>query len=139
MNSLETRKTHTQKIILFFEEIKNKMDLDTKQFGIIIFMIHILIVVAPVLYLVLGKVNNIFYSCVLFWVGVIYFHFYFSGCFLTRLERHFFKDPTWYGPPILPFEMIGIHLNKNQANNFIYISSIIITIIISIKLFLHIY
>ena len=49
------------------------------------------------------------------------------------------KDDNWYGPPTLPFLLIGYPISKDEANNVIYVSSVLITTTIMVKLFLYLY
>ena len=136
---LNERKKHIKPIIALCEKIKEKLGINNTYFGFLIIMNHILLVGLSVLYLILGNVNKIYFIFILFWILLLFFHFYFNGCFLTRIERHYLKDDKWYGPPTIPFLMLGYPISKDESNNFIYICSFIITILIIVKLFLYLY
>lgn len=135
--NLNERKKHTIHILNLTEKIKEKLGLNNTYFGFFIIIIHILLVGLSILYLILGNVNKSYFIFILFWILLIFFNFYFNGCILTRIERHYLKDDTWYGPPTIPFLLVGYPISKKQANRIIYISSILITITILIKLFLY--
>ena len=135
--NLNERKKHTIHLLNLTETFKEKLGLNNTYFGFFIIIIHILLVGLSILYLILGNVNKIYFIFILFWILLIFFNFHFNGCILTRIERHYLKDDTWYGPPTIPFLLVGYPISKKQANSIIYISSILITITILIKLFLY--
>lgn len=137
--NLNERKKHTKNVIALFEKLKDKLGLNNKYFAFFIIINHLLLVGVAVLYLILGNVNNNYFIFIIFWILLLFFHFYFNGCFLTRIERHYLKDDKWYGPPTIPFLLVGYPISKQEANNFIYICSFIITTIIIVKLFLYLY
>ncbi len=137
--NLNERKKHIKHIITLCEKFKEKLGLNNTYFGFLIIVIHILLVGLSVLYLILGNVNKIYFIFIIFWILLLFFHFYFNGCFLTRIERHYLKDDKWYGPPTIPFLLVGYPISKQEANNFIYICSFIITTTIMVKLFLYLY
>lgn len=139
MITLEERKKHMKYIINQFDTIKKSININEKYFAYLIIITHIIVIGIWVLYLILFKIDYIYFIFILFWILLILFHFYFNGCFLTRIERHFLKDDKWYGPPTIPFLMVGYPITKEEANNFIYMCSFIITTIIMVKLFLYLY
>lgn len=139
MITLKERKKNMNYIIEQLDTIKNKIKINDTLFAYSIITIHIILVGSGILYLLLCKVDNIYFIFILFWILIIFLHFYFNGCVLTRIERHYLKDDKWYGPPIIPFLMLGYPISKQEAINFIYICSFIITTIIMIKLFLYLY
>jgi len=139
MITLEERKKHMKYIINLFDTIKNSININEKYFSYLIIIAHTILIGSCILYLILFKIDNIYFIFILFWILLIFFHFYFNGCFLTRIERHYLKDDKWYGPPTIPFLMLGYLISKDEANNFIYICSFIITTIIMVKLFLYLY
>ena len=139
MNTLEERKKHMKYIINQSTYIKKYIGLNDSHFAFLIITAHTIFIGTGVLYLLLCRVDKIYFIFIVFWILLLFFHFYFNGCFLTRIERHYLKDDKWYGPPTIPFLMLGYPISKDEANNFIYICSLIITIIIMIKLFLYLY
>jgi len=137
--NLNERKKHIKLIIVLCEKFKEKLGLNNTYFGFLIIVIHILLVGLSVLYLILGNVNKNYFIFIIFWILLLFFHFYFNGCFLTRIERHFLNDDNWYGPPTIPFLLVGYPISKEEANLVIYACSFFITITILVKLFLYLY
>lgn len=139
MITLEERKNNTKIIIDLSKRIKNYFKINDKSFGVLIIIIHILFVGGGILYLLHNKVDEIYFIFIIFWILLLFFHFYFNGCFLTRIERHFLNDDNWYGPPTIPFLLVGYPISKEEANQVIYACSFFITITILVKLFLYLY
>ena len=139
MITLEERKKHMKYIIDQIDAIKNKIKINDTLFAYLIIVTHTIFIGCGILYLLLCKVDNIYFIFIAFWILLLFFHFYFNGCFLTRIERYYLKNDKWYGPPTLPFLLIGYPISKNEANNVIYVSSFLITTTIMVKLFLYLY
>ena len=137
--NLNERKKHTKHLIHLAENFKTILRLNNTEFGVFIIINHTLFVGLTILYLLLGDIDKMYFIFILFWILLIFFHFYFNGCFLTRIERHYLKDDTWYGPPTIPFLLVGYPISKEEANQFIYGGSFFITITILMKLFLCLY
>lgn len=139
MITIEDRKKHMKYIIDQIDAIKNKIKINDTFFAYLIIVTHTIFIGCGILYLLLCKVDKIYFIFIVFWILLLFFHFYFNGCFLTRIERYYLKNDKWYGPPTLPFLLIGYPISKNEANNVIYVSSFLITATIMVKLFLYLY
>lgn len=139
MITLEERKKHMKYIIDQIDAIKNKIKINDTLFAYLIIVTHTIFIGYGILYLLLCSVDKIYFIFIAFWILLLFFHFYFNGCFLTRIERYYLKNDKWYGPPTLPFLLIGYPISKNEANNVIYVSSFLITATIMVKLFLYLY
>tara|TARA_Y100000992_G_C21252013_1_gene486389 strand:+ start:811 stop:1230 length:420 start_codon:yes stop_codon:yes gene_type:complete len=139
MITLEERKKHMKYIIDQIDAIKNKIKINDSLFAFFIIIAHTIFIGCGILYLLLCSVDQIYFIFIAFWILLLFFHFYFNGCFLTRIERYYLKNDKWYGPPTLPFLLIGYPISKNEANNVIYVSSFLITATIMVKLFLYLY
>ena len=139
MITLEERKKHMKYIIEQIDAIKNKIKINDTLFAYLIIVTHTIFIGCGILYLLLCSVDQIYFIFIAFWILLLFFHFYFNGCFLTRIERYYLKNDKWYGPPTLPFLLIGYPISKNEANNVIYVSSFLITATIMVKLFLYLY
>ena len=139
MITIQERKMHMKHIIDNIDIIKNNIKINNTQFVYSIIVIHTIIVGICILYLLLCKIDKIYFIFILIWILIIILNFYFNGCVLTRIERYYLKDDKWYGPPTLPFLLIGYPITKKEANIVIYISSFLITATIMVKLFLYLY
>jgi hypothetical protein len=107
MFSKETRKSNINKIITNVEKyMYNNIYPNNTVNGFVILLVHWIIVGITGLYILFGKVDTIFYNCVVMWIIIITLHFYFNGCILTKLERHLWNTNTWNGPWMLPFKLI---------------------------------
>ena len=68
---------------------------------------------------------------------VLVFHFYFNGCIFTRLERDLWNTKDWYGPWILPFNILqelNVPITPALANNIYICVGIAITILIIMRI-----
>jgi len=139
MITLEERKKHMKYIIDQIDAIKNKIKINDTLFAYLIIVTHTIFIGCGILYLLLCSVDQIYFIFIAFWILLLFFHFYFNGSFLTRIERYYLKEDKWYGPPTLPFLLIGYPISKNEANNVIHVSSFLITATIMVKLFLYLY
>ena len=139
MITLEERKKHMKYIIDQIDAIKNKIKINDSLFAFFIIIAHTIFIGCGILYLLLCSVDQIYFIFIAFWILLLFFHFYFNGCFLTRIERYYLTNDKWYGPPTIPFLLIGYPISKDEANMFIYICSIFITTTIMVKLFLYLY
>ena len=79
--------------------------------GFIVYLFHTLICGIPLLYMVLGEVNYIFFACVFFWFFIFRLHFYFKGCILVKAERHLWNSKDWLGPWMLLFRPLNYFLD----------------------------
>jgi hypothetical protein len=139
MITLEERKKHMKYIINQSTYIKKYIGLNDSHFAFLVIITHTIFIGSCILYLLLCSVDKIYFIFIIFWILLLFFHFYFNGCFLTRIERYYLNNDKWYGPPTIPFLLIGYPITKDEANLFIYICSIVITTTIMVKLFLYLY
>ena len=154
--SLETRKQHTHYLTNLIQQFLYRITGNDIISGFILVIIHWLITCIPLLYLLLGKVNGLYYLLIFLLYIVVFFHFYFKGCLLVRIERHLWRETQkqrqvksqqqvkaqqqvkqWWGPWIFiftPLEYIGIPMTSKLANKIINCGIILITIIIICKI-----
>lgn len=107
-------------------------------FSLIIF--HWALVGFILLYLAIGNVNNLFYGCTLIWILIVVLHFYFKGCFLTKLERELLETKDWYGIWFIPFEILkknNIELTPNLKNNIYNCFGLLVSTIIIVRITLN--
>ena len=140
MFSLEERKQHTQKITNYIE--KNLFMVSNNRYinGYFLVLVHWILTLIPLVYLFIGKINNIYYFCCFIWTMIFIFHFYFKGCIITRVERSIWNEKKWWGPWIFlftPLEKIGIEINNQSADTIFNLwgSSVILIVILRLRLF----
>ena len=140
MFSLKERKKHTQNIINYIEKKISILPINRYIIGYFIVLFHWIITLIPLIYIFIGKINNIYIYCCFIWIVIFIFHFYFKGCIITRIERNIWNEKKWWGPWIvlfMPLEKIGIEINNETANNiFIYWGfSIILIVLLRLLIF----
>ena len=99
MFELEERKKYTKYVI---EEVENFLlkFVDKKGYaGLVVVAFHYFLIVASVTYIMFGSVNIYYYMSSLLYLTVVFLHFFFGGCILTRIERSLLETKEWYGPP----------------------------------------
>jgi hypothetical protein len=132
--SLAKRKQHTQSIINASQHFLYKITGNDKLSGYFMIIFHWIIMIIPLLYLIIGKVNNLYYLLSILLYVVVFCHFYFRGCLLVRIERHLLKDKQWWGPWMFlftPLEYISNSpMTSNLADRIIYSCIIIISVLI---------
>lgn len=138
MFSLAERKAHTIKITDYIQNILFKLTGNNDgQSGFILVIVHWFITGIPLIYLILGKINMLYYICCFIWSIVIILHFYFKGCILTRIERTIWQEKKWWGPWIFlftPLEKIGIDMTNELANSIFTCWGIIIILFVFLRL-----
>jgi len=103
----------------------------------IIMFIHYSIMYMKTFKLLLGKINYIWWLCILLLILIILINIKYDGCPLLKMERKYMKDKEWFGPYYLPVKM-GL-LTKEQIMPFFYVIQVLILIIISYRLVIHFY
>jgi hypothetical protein len=140
MFSLVERKEHTIKITNYIKTILFKLTKNNVISGYILVLLHWIILGIPLIYLIIGEINSIYYVCCLIWSIVIVLHFYFKGCILTRIERSLWQEKKWWGPWIFfftPLEKIGIDMTNELANNIFICWGVIILLYTFLRLLYH--
>ena len=129
---LEKRKQHTKSII---EKTKNFLYNFTHNdtiSGFILVLFHWIIICIPLLYLIIGEINKLYYICCFIWIAIFSLHYYFKGCILTRIERSLWQTKDWWGPWVVlftPLENTGIEITSQLSENiFICWAILLITI-----------
>ena len=130
--SLEERKHHTKIIIDKITKLLYNLTNNNTISGLILVIFHWIIISIPLLYLIIGEVNYIYYICCFLLLVIFSLHFYFKGCILTRIERSLWESKDWRGPWIfffIPLEKLGIEITPKLSENiFICWGIILITI-----------
>lgn len=137
MFSLNQRKKHTNMIIHHTQKTLYNITKNNRLSGFLLVIIHWVIIGIPVLYLLFGKVNTLYYILTYLAYVVYTLHLYFKGCILSRIERKLFETTEWWGPWIVlfkPLEYIGIYMNTNLANKIINCGILVLTIVILYKM-----
>jgi hypothetical protein len=137
MFSLNQRKKHTNIIIKTTKESLYKLTKNNKLSGFLLVIIHWLLVGIPLIYILFGKVNTLYYILSFLVYLVCALHLYFKGCILTRIERKLFETTEWWGPWIVlfkPLEYFGIRMSNNLANKIINYGILFLTIVIIYKI-----
>jgi hypothetical protein len=120
MFSLETRKQHTKIILKLIQNFLFRFTGNDFVSGVIICVLHTVMGLPSLLYLIMGKVNLIYYLCFHIWATIFVLHFYFNGCIFTRAERYLWNDKEWWGPWMVlfyPLKKLNINITGNMANN----------------------
>jgi hypothetical protein len=139
MFSLEKRKENT-KIITEYGEKLLMGDTNANNIinGFILVLCHWLFTGIPLIYLIIGKINILFYLSALIWAIIFIFHFYFKGCILTRIERKIWNEKKWWGPWMFlftPLEKVGVTMTDELANMIFNCWGLSIIVLISIRLY----
>lgn len=127
MFELEKRKENTKwsvrQIENFFLNFTNKREYA----GLILVGVHYLAVMSSIAYTFFGDINIYYYISFSFYLLIVFLHYYYNGCILTRTERSLFDTKTWYGPPSIL--LYGVEdLSMERCNNMIaYMAVIIVT------------
>ena len=113
---------------------------DNKMSGFFVFLFHILVCGIPLVYLLIGNINYIYFLCIAFWIFVFWLHFYFQGCILVKTERYLWNTKEWYGPwsiIIYPLRNIGIEITKSLIENVFFLYGILLSLFVFKKLHLY--
>ena len=76
MITLEERKKHMKYIIDQFEILKKYIEIDDSQFAFLIIIAHTIFIGTGVLYLLLCRVDKIYFIFIVFWILLLFFHFW---------------------------------------------------------------
>jgi hypothetical protein len=136
MFSLEQRIKNTNFIVNHTHKTLYKITKNNKLSGFLVVILHWFIIGIPLLYLLFGKVNTLYYilSCLVYVVYML--QLYFKGCILARIERDLFETTEWWGPWIVlfkPMECIGIQMHTSLANKIINTGILVLTVVIICK------
>jgi hypothetical protein len=137
---LETRKKHTASILECTSNIIDPIAKDNKTKGYLILLFHLFICFPTYIYLLVGSYNLLYYACLILWIAIFIMHFYFNGCILIRMERHFFDDKEWKGvwsPLFNSLKVIGIEYSKSHMNNIFICSGVLLLLIVFLRYILH--
>jgi len=140
---IETRKLHTQQIIHLISKYLNIFTNNNNNLSAyLLFFFHLVICGIPLLYILFGSINKIFYFCLLIWLCIVILHFYFGGCIITKTERYLFNNNNnkWYGIwniLFIPLNKMGVEITKNMSSNIYICSGIILFLFIFLKLLLY--
>ena len=127
MFELEKRKENTKwsvkQIENFFLNFTNKREYA----GLILVGVHYLVLISAISCLFFGEINVYYYISLSFYCLVIFLHYYYNGCILTRTERSLLDAKTWYGPPSIL--LYGVEdFTMKRCNNMVgYMALIIVT------------
>ena len=139
MFTLTQRKKHTQLIIKNTQQMLYQLTQNDKQSGFIVVIFHWLIIGMPLLYLLFGKVNTLYYLLAGLAYVVYALQIYFNGCILARIERRLLDTPQWWGPWLVlftPLEYIGLYMTASLANQLINGGILLLTGIIFYKIYI---
>ena len=125
MFELERRKENTKwsvkQIENFFLNFTNKREYA----GLILVGVHYFAVMGSVAYIFFGDIDVYYYISISFYLLIVFLHYYYNGCILTRTERSLFDTKTWYGPPSIL--LYGVEdLSMDRCNNMIAYLAIVI-------------
>ena len=140
MLNLESRKQNTKWLISNTKNILYKINPNDAINGLIVLCIHWILVGVPLVGLFIFNLNWKFYLSTFLWILILAFHFYFNGCICTRLERDLWNTKDWYGPWILPFNILqglDVPITSALTNNIYICSGIAITIWIIVRIILN--
>lgn len=137
MFTLNERKQNTNYLIEKTENILLNFNNNKALTAYYLIIFHWILTGIPLMYIVFGNVNLIYYLCCLLWIVIFILHFYFSGCICTRIERKLLNDKEWWGPWIFYFtslEITGIKITSNLANNIFICWGICLSFIVLLKI-----
>ena len=138
MFSLNQRKTNTHTIVKNTQQFLYKFTQNNKLSGFVVIIFHWLIIGIPLLYLLFGKVNTLYYILTGLTYVIYALQIYFKGCILARIERHLLETEQWWGPWLVlfkPLEYIGIYMNTPLANKIINYGILLLTCVIFYKIY----
>ena len=109
--------------------------------GFIILLLHWIVVGWTFAYIIVGKIDPLFFACIATWVMIFVLHVYFHGCILTKIEKQLWQADDWCGPWSLPFKLLeynNITVTSGLAENIFICWAIAITIFVSLKIIYYI-
>lgn len=128
-------KENTEYIVNTLANIGRYSFLPDSLLGLLTAGIHILGGVYILINLVVHPINKNYIYFMIAWSVIIFSNYYFHGCLLSRLERHYFKSKEWCGPVSL-FSIFGCDVNKEFANKTIkYWIALPFTSIMGLRIF----
>lgn len=140
--SKETRKQNMNSIIINTEKFMYKNIYPNNDVnGFIVLFVHWGFVGFTALYLVMQKVDVIFYICIIVWLIIFALHFYFHGCIFTKIEKHLWKAEKWTGPWLLPLKILehyNIETTPVLMNNMFICWGIMLTIFVILKIIYYV-
>lgn len=124
-------------IIKAIENILFPLTNNNKLSGFIVYLFHVGICGFAMFYIFLGKVDAIFYMCLLLWAIVFGMHIYFKGCILIKTERYLWDTKEWYGPwsmMFFPLKYFSIEMSKTTSENIFIFFGIMMVIVSALKI-----
>lgn len=115
----ETRKKNTNIVVNYLSSLLNVIPLNDYKKGILLIIVHLIILYIIISNVIIHKTNEVYYIFIIAWLSIIYFNYYFHGCFMVKIERKLLNNKSWYGPITLlsyPFSFF-IEPNKENLNN----------------------
>ena len=88
-------------------------NIDNKTKGIILILLHNISILLIVIYIVVGPINYIYYTVIIFLIIIFIINILYKGCPLIKIERKYINNNKWYGAYHL-LELIGIKPNKSN-------------------------
>jgi hypothetical protein len=129
MQSVETRKRHTELIIDYVRQKMFRLTGNDAVSGYIIFILHHVIVCLSFTYILVGEINWLFYLIFAAWIAAFNVHLYFNGCILTRLERALWNTRDWSGTlawMFSPASKTDVEMTPNLVNNIFICCGIVV-------------
>ena len=120
MFDLERRKQHTYLIVEYIKHFLFRFTKNNAISGFIVYLIHHILVFSLLLYLLLGKVNMLFYVVIAICLFIIGTNYYFNGCICIYLERNLWNSKKWWGPLTIiayPLEKMNVSITRNLITN----------------------
>lgn len=136
---VETRKKHTSTILKSVSNIIDPIFKDNTSKGYLIVFIHILVCFPTYLYLCFGSYNLIYYVSMFLWVLIYVLSYYFNGCILIRMERHFFNDKEWKGiwnPLFNALKPIDVEYSTAYMNNMFICVGVFLLLVVFLRFIL---
>jgi hypothetical protein len=137
MDFSKNRKQVTTNILEQTEQMLYKFTNNNAISGFIIFLFHQIVCICLLYFTITRSLDLLFYITILCWIIIIFFHYYFNGCILIRLERYLWDTKTWYGqwtPLYNLLKIYNIELTQNLLNNMFICGDIVLAIFIIIKI-----
>jgi hypothetical protein len=127
--SVEIRKKHTEFLIDCTKRRLFKLTGNDAISGYIIFIFHQIIVFLSLTYILIGKINWLFYLFFTAWIAAFNLHMYFNGCILTKIERALWNTREWSGTLawiFSPVDKTSDEMTPNLVNNIFICCGIVI-------------
>lgn len=127
--SIETRKKHTKILINYVQDKLFKLTGNDAISGYIVFLFNRIVTDLPLIYILIGEINWLFYLFFVAWIAIFNLHLYFNGCILIRLERSLWNTRDWFGTLawiFSPLVKTGVEMTPNLVNNIFICWGIVI-------------